>query len=72
MAAKNIWKNRRVNLRNKISILDATVMTVVKYGSKTGQFQVWLDLLWVSGIPNVFVLKCLEVLIVFFSWIIDV
>ena len=31
---KKVWKNRKISLQNKIRILEATVMTVVKYGSE--------------------------------------
>ena len=31
---KKIWKNRNISLQTKIRILEATVMTVVKYGSE--------------------------------------
>ena len=30
---KEVWKNRKISLQTKIRILEATVMTVVKYGS---------------------------------------
>ena len=32
------WKNRKICLQNKITILEATVMTVIEYGSKTWVF----------------------------------
>ena len=31
---KKVWKNRKINLQNKIRILKAIVMTAVKYGSE--------------------------------------
>ena len=31
---KKVWKNRKISLQTKIRILEATVMTVVKYGSE--------------------------------------
>ena len=31
---KKVWKNRKIFLPTKIKILEATVMTVVKYGSE--------------------------------------
>ena len=31
---KNVWTNREISLQTKIRILEATVMTVVKYGSE--------------------------------------
>ena len=31
---KKVWKNRRISLQPKIRILEATVMTAVKYGSE--------------------------------------
>ena len=31
---KDFWKNRKISLQTKIRILEATVMTVVKYGSE--------------------------------------
>ena len=34
---KNVWKNRKISLQTKIRILEATVMTVVKYG-----FEAWV------------------------------
>jgi len=34
---KKAWKNRKISLENKIRILEATVMTVVKYGSEDGR-----------------------------------
>jgi len=35
---KRIWKNRKISLRTKIRILEATVMTVVKYGAEAWAF----------------------------------
>ena len=31
---KKVWKNRKISLQTKVRILEATVMTVVKYGSE--------------------------------------
>ena len=31
---KKVWKNRKTSVQTKIRILEATVMTVVKYGSE--------------------------------------
>ena len=31
---KKVWENRKISLQTKIRILEATVMTVVKYGSE--------------------------------------
>ena len=31
---KKVWKNRKISLQTKIGILEATVMTVVKYDSE--------------------------------------
>ena len=31
---KKVWKNRKISLQTQIRILEATVMTVVKYGSE--------------------------------------
>jgi hypothetical protein len=31
---KRVWKNRKISMQTKIRILEATVMTVVKYGSE--------------------------------------
>jgi hypothetical protein len=36
---KKVWKNRKINLETKIRILEATVMTVVKYGSEAWALQ---------------------------------
>ena len=30
---RKVWKNRKINVQTKIRMLEATVMTVVKYGS---------------------------------------
>ena len=32
---KKVWKTRKINVKTKIVILEATVITVVKYGSET-------------------------------------
>ena len=31
---KKVWKNRKISLQTEISILEATVMNLVKYGSE--------------------------------------
>ena len=36
---KKVWKNRKISLQTKIRILEATVMTVVKYGSEAWVLQ---------------------------------
>ena len=36
---KKVWKNRKISLQTKIRVLEATVMTVVKYGSETWALQ---------------------------------
>ena len=36
---KKVWKNRKISLQTKIRILEATVMTVVKYGSEAWTLQ---------------------------------
>ena len=36
---KNVWKNRKISLQTKIRILEATVMTVVKYVSEAWALQ---------------------------------
>ena len=36
---KQVWKNRKISLKTKIRILEATVMTVVKYGSEAWTLQ---------------------------------
>ena len=35
---KKVLKNRKINLRTKITILEATVITVAKYGSEAWAF----------------------------------
>ena len=36
---KKVWKNRKISLQTKIRIFEATVMTVVKYGSEAWALQ---------------------------------
>jgi len=36
---KKVWKNRKISLKTKIRISEATVMTVVKYGSEAWALQ---------------------------------
>ena len=36
---KEVWKNKKIGLKTKIRILEATVMTVVKYGSEAWALQ---------------------------------
>ena len=43
---KKAWKNRRISLKNKIRILDATVMTMVKNISEAWALQKTEDDLW--------------------------
>ena len=37
--SKRVWKNRKMSLQTKIRILEATVMTVVKYGNEARAFR---------------------------------
>ena len=36
---KKVWKNRKISMQTKIRILEATAMTVVKYGSEAWALQ---------------------------------
>ena len=55
---KNFWKNRKISLQTKIRILEATVMTVVRYGS-----QAWAPRKTDKNLLDVFQRNCLRIVL---------
>jgi hypothetical protein len=55
---KKSWKNRKLNLRTKIRILEATVMTIVKYGP-----EVWMLRKTDEDFLDVFQKNCLPIVL---------
>ena len=55
---KKVWKNEKISLQTKIRILEATVMTVVKYGSEAWALQKADE-----NLLNVFQRKCLQIVL---------
>ena len=55
---KKVWKNRKISLQTKIRILEATVMTVVKYGSEA-----WGLRKADENLLNVFQRNCLRIVL---------
>ena len=52
---KKVWKNRKASLQARIKILEATVMTVIKYGAEAWALQK-LD----EDLLDVFQRNCLQ------------
>ena len=55
---KKVWKSRKISLQTKIRILEATVMTVVKYGSEA-----WALRTADEDLLDVFLRNCLRIVL---------
>ena len=57
-SVKKVWKNRKISLQTKIRILEATVMTVVKYGSEA-----WVLRKAGENLLDIFQRNCLRIVL---------